>query len=69
MQEWSLHNLTKLFNLLLAASNVAVGDVRLLLDLHHGDGGVNLGRQRNVDLVFVPVNSDSHALLNVCRSH
>merc|ERR1719215_1806193 len=62
-------SIPKLLNLLFAASDVTVGDVRLLLDLHHGDGGVNLGRQRNVDLVFVPVNSTSHALLDVSGSH
>lgn len=37
----------------------------LLLNGHHGDGGVDLGRQWDLDLVLVAVNAHSHPLLNV----
>ena len=48
-------------HLLLAAANVGVGDVWLLLHGHHGHGGVNLGRQRDLYLVLVPVHPAPHA--------
>ena len=69
MEQWGLHNLPQFLNLFLAASNIAVGHIRLLLHLHHGHCGINLGRKRNVNLIFVSVNSNSHALLNVSRSN
>ena len=43
-------------HLLLAAADVGVGHVRLLLHSHHGDRRVDLGRQRDLDLVLVAVN-------------
>ena len=69
MQERGLDDFTQLFNLLLAATHVAVCHIRLLFYLHHCDCGVDFGRQGNVNLVLVPVNAHSHALFNVCRCH
>lgn len=50
MQQWGLNDLAKLLDLLLAASNVRIGDVWLFFDLHHRDSRVNFGRQWQVDL-------------------
>jgi hypothetical protein len=35
-------------------------------DLHHGDAGVDAGRQRDLDGVLVALHAHAHALLNVC---
>ena len=45
------------WHLLLAAANVGVGDVGLLLHSHHRHRGINLGRQRDLDLVLVAVHA------------
>jgi len=42
MQEWHLNNFSDFFNLLFAATNVVVGNVRLLLNLHHSYSGIDL---------------------------
>ena len=39
--------------------------VRLLLDCHHGDGGVYARGQRDLDGVLVAVDADAHVLLDV----
>jgi len=57
LQQGLLYNLAELFDLLLAATDVAVRDVGLLLDLHKRDRRVNLGRQRQLDLVLGPVDT------------
>ena len=67
MQKWSLDDLPKFFNLFLASADIAVRNIRFLLNLHHSDGGVDLGWQWNMDLIFVTINSDPHALLNIRR--
>lgn len=69
MKQRCLNDLSKLLNLLLAATNIRVGDIRLLLDLHHCDSWIDFGRQRDVNLILVSVNTNTHALLNVCRCH
>lgn len=79
-QERQLHNLAQLLDLLLAATHVRVRDRRTLLDLHHGDRRVNLGRQGDEDLVVCPVDTvwlasinrtmnppNTHAFLNIGR--
>jgi hypothetical protein len=57
MEQRSLHNFSQFLDLFFAATHVTVGDIRLLLNLHHGDCGVNLGWERNVNLVFVTINT------------
>ena len=61
--------LTQFVNLFLAASDIAVRYVRLLLDLHHRHGRVDLWRERDVNLVLVAVHADTHAFLYVRRSN
>ena len=69
-------NLSHLLDLLFAAPDVAVGDVRLLLHCHHGHAGVDLGGEGDLDLVLVAVHaaaqpqpnnriSTAHLLLSV----
>ena len=53
-----------LFNLNTFHDDLDLCDV-ISADLHHGDSWVNLGRERDVDLVLVPVYPDPHALLNI----
>mmetsp|Transcript_15507 Transcript_15507/g.44094 ORF Transcript_15507/g.44094 Transcript_15507/m.44094 type:complete len:360 (-) Transcript_15507:226-1305(-) len=65
MQHGDLDHLPHLFNLLLAPANVAVGDVRFLLDGHHRDRRVDFRRQRNLDLILLPIHADPHPLLDV----
>ncbi len=56
VQHGQLHHLAHALDLLLAAADVGVGDVRLLLHRHHRDARVDLGRQRDLDLVLVAVH-------------
>merc|ERR1719319_1024510 len=69
VEEGGLHHLPELLYLLLAAADVTVRHVRLLLHLHHGDGGVDLRREGDVDLVLVPVHADPHTLLDIRGRH
>ena len=69
VQQRQLDHLAQLFELLLLAADVGVRAVGLLFDLHHGDRRVDLGRQRNLDLVLLPLDADAHALLDVGRRH
>jgi len=64
-QQRHLDDFSQLLDLLLAASYVAVCDIGLVFDRHHGDRGVNLGRQRQQDLVLVAVDTHPHALLDI----
>ena len=81
MQKRRLDHLAQLGNLLFAAANVRVRHVRLLFDLHHGDGRIDFDRQRQLNLqtrgllitnagqlanlIFVPIDAYSHSLLNI----
>ena len=67
MQHRQLHHLPHLLDLLLAAADVRVGDVRLLLHRHHRHARVDLRRQGHLDLVFRSVDADAHPLLDVGR--
>ena len=58
MEERGLNHFAKLFNLLLATTNIAVRHIWLLLHLHHGHGGVDLGGQGDVDLVLVTIHTE-----------
>jgi len=58
-EEGRLDDLAQLVDLLLAAADVLVRHVGLVLDLHHGDGRVDLGRQRDHDLVVGAVDAVS----------
>ena len=64
---WHNTDLSKFFNLFLAPSHIWVGDVWLLFNLHHGDRGVNLRWEWDVDLVLVAVDAHTHSLLDVGR--
>ena len=44
LKQWQLDNLPQLLDLLLAPSHIGIGDRRSLFDLHHRDGGIDLGR-------------------------
>lgn len=68
MQKRSLNDFSQLLNLLFTASNVAVSNVRLFLDLHHRHSWIDFRGQWYVDLVFVPVYADPHSLFYVRRS-
>jgi len=57
MKHRQLHNLSHLVNLLLAATDVTVSDIWLLLHSHHGDTCINLGRKRDLDLILGTVHS------------
>ena len=52
-----LYDFAQLLNLLLATTNVRVCYVWLLLDLHHCDRSVNLWWERDLNLVFCPVDT------------
>ena len=59
MKKGGLHHLTQLFNLLLAATDITVRHIRLLLHLHHGHSRVDLGGQGDVDLVLVAIHTET----------
>ena len=59
------HDFSELLQLLFAASNVVVGDIRFVLNRHHSDCCVYLGRQRHLNLVLLAVHSHSHSLLDI----
>lgn len=69
MQQGGLDDLPELLNLLLAAAHVRVGHVGLLLHLHHGHCGVDLGRQGDVDLVLVAVHPANTGKKHLRREH
>ena len=56
VEHGQLHHLPHLVNLFLAATNVTVGHIWLLLHSHHGDTGVNFRWQRNLNLVLCAVH-------------
>ncbi len=33
--------------------------------LHHRDGWIDLGRQGNVNLIFVPIDADPHSFFDI----
>lgn len=57
VQHRHLHDLAQLLDLLLAAADVAVGHIGLVLDLHHRYARVDLRWQRDVDLVLGAVDA------------
>lgn len=57
VQHRQLDHLPHLLNLFLGPPDVAVRDVRLLLNRHHCYARVNLGRERDLDLVLGAVDS------------
>ena len=61
VQHGQLHHLTHLLYLLLAAADVRVGHVWLLLYRHHSHCGIDLGRQGDLDLVLGAINPESHS--------
>lgn len=67
MEKRSFHHFTELLNLLFAATDITVSYVRLLFDLHHCDGRIDFGRQRDVNLVFIAIYTNPHTFLNIGR--
>jgi hypothetical protein len=64
-EKWHLNHFPQLFQLFLAASDIVVGDIGLVLHGHHGDSRIDLGWKRHLDLVLLAVDSNSHAFLHV----
>lgn len=58
MKQWCLDDFAQLLDLLFASTNITVGHIGFVLDLHHGDSWIDLGRQRDVNLVFVAINTE-----------
>ena len=54
--------------MLFAAAYIAVCDVWLVFDCHHGDRGIDFRREREEDLVFVAVDADAHAFFYIRRT-
>lgn len=52
-------NLSHLLNLLLTSTNIIVRHIWLFLHSHHGYTWINFWRQRNLNLIFVAINSSS----------
>ena len=69
LEQRHLHDFFEFVELLLAATEIVVGDIGLFLDLHHSDRGVYFGREGQLDLIFVVVDSDPHTLLDVSLGH
>lgn len=65
MQQRSLYDFPQLLDLLLASTHITVRHIGLILDLHHSDSGIDLRGQGNMNLIFVTVHTDSHALLDI----
>lgn len=66
VEHGQLHHLAHLLDLLLAAADVRVGHVWLLLHCHHGHRGIDLRRQRDLDLVLISVHPASSDLVREC---
>ena len=62
------HSRSLLFNLNILNVEMRLPEI-VIGDLHHGDSGVNLGSAGDVNLVFVPVNSNPNTLLNISGSY
>ncbi len=64
-QKWHLHDFSEFFKLFFAATDVVVGDIGLVFYGHHGDGGIDFGREGHLNHVLLSVNTDSHTFFNV----
>ena len=69
MKEWCFDHFSQLFDLFLTAADITVSDIRFVLDLHHSHRRINLWRQWNMDLIFVAIDTDSHAFLDISRRY
>mmetsp|Transcript_5321 Transcript_5321/g.13098 ORF Transcript_5321/g.13098 Transcript_5321/m.13098 type:complete len:294 (-) Transcript_5321:84-965(-) len=69
MQERRLQNLSQFFHRLLGSTNIVVRHIGLVLYGHETHGGIDLGREWNLDRVFGTIDSDPHALLDIGRGH
>lgn len=65
VKQGRLDHFPELLNLFLAAADVGVGHIGLLLDLHHGHGRVDFGREGNMDLVLVAVHAYAHTFFDI----
>ena len=57
VEERSLDDFTQLLDLLLASTDIGIGNVRLLLYLHHRDGGVDTRGKRDLNLVVGSIDT------------
>jgi len=56
LKKGHLNDFSQLFNLIFASSNIVVRYIRLFFDLHHGNRRIDLRGERNLDVIFRPVN-------------
>lgn len=74
MKQRSLNNFTKFFNLFFATANIAICHIWFVFDLHHCDCWINFRWQRNVNLIFVTINTEKSSrfmlfsLYSICSS-
>mmetsp|Transcript_8770 Transcript_8770/g.26011 ORF Transcript_8770/g.26011 Transcript_8770/m.26011 type:complete len:210 (-) Transcript_8770:287-916(-) len=69
MQERRLQNLSQFFHRLLGSTDIVVRHIGLVLYGHETHGGIDLGREWNLDRVFGTIDSDPHALLDIGRGY
>mmetsp|Transcript_36531 Transcript_36531/g.77740 ORF Transcript_36531/g.77740 Transcript_36531/m.77740 type:complete len:357 (-) Transcript_36531:70-1140(-) len=72
LQQRHLDDLSQPLQLVLSTANIVVSHIRFLLHSHHGNARINFGRKGNLDPVLAAmrsVDTDAHALFNVCGSH
>merc|ERR1719465_90788 len=70
MKQWHLYDLSNLINLLFAASQISIGHIWLLFNLHHRDSWINLWRQWQLNLklganLTGSLRTNSHTLFNI----
>ena len=65
VQQRQFDDFAKLFERFFATSDVVVCNIRLLLHGHHRDGGIDLGRQGDLDLVLGSVNARERQEINI----
>lgn len=61
------HNFSQFFNLLLAATHIAVSNVGFLFHLHHRNSRIDLGGKRYMNLVFVAINAAHKEVLYITQ--
>lgn len=64
MRQWRFQHILRLFRCSFALTHVIVGDGKLVLDRQKAHGGINPGREGDLDGVLGPFDTDVHVLLN-----
>lgn len=57
MKQWRFDHFPQFFDLLLATANIAISYVWFVFDLHHGHRWIDFRGQRNMNLIFVAINT------------